>query len=276
MSMFGFGTGNKHPVLRMPHAPAPSLPRGRPRGPMPALSLAAILGYILVTCSVAAVVAGAAMLLIPYNTLRGAVLLAFRPSVTPSSTVQAKTATVVVAAETLAPSPTGTPLSPTETATLSRTPTPFLAAATPMTRPTRWTSTPTATRTPTVTPTPTVPPGLYVTDLLTQPSPAKRGQNTAFYATFLNATGVVVKLRWVVFIFKPDNSRNAFGQSTALFGEIPVGQSQIKSVDNWKLNIVTVCEDYVARVAWYDGDNRMSYFTAPGGWTFEKPFQVCP
>ena len=57
---------------------------------------------------------------------------------------------------------------------------------------------------------------------------------------------------------------------------LPVGQKELKSAGSWKLGGGGGCEDFVARVAWKDEGNRVTFFNKPDGAIFELPFQVCP
>ena len=125
-------------------------------------------------------------------------------------------------------------------------------------------------------PTPPIAPGLYVTNLRLEHAPPKRGQEIGFYATFLNTAAGEQNSRWVVYVYRPDNFRNSFGETTTAPMTLPVGQKELKSAGSWKLGGGGGCEDFVARVAWKDEGNRVTFFNKPDGAIFELPFQVCP
>ena len=125
-------------------------------------------------------------------------------------------------------------------------------------------------------PTPTLPPGLFVTDLKTQPDPAPRGTDLQFFATFLNTTGTAQSYRWLVYIYRSENRVRSYSETTATLTGIPVGSSEQKSLGSWKLGVGGPCEDFVARVAFLDQDNKATNFAKPDGQVFEKDFRVCP
>ena len=154
---------------------------------------------------------------------------------------------------TLGPSPIATP---TVTATLELSPT--------------------ATSTATATPTPTVAPGLYVTNLRLEPSAPKRREDVGFYVTYLNATGADQNYRWLVYIYRPDNSRHAFGETPKNVTTIPTGSIEQKAQGTWKLTGGGDCENFIARVAWIDANNQSISFSTSDGRVFEFPFSVCP
>ncbi len=164
--------------------------------------------------------------------------------------------------------PVGT--APGETATAlyasSPTPTPTTASATP--RP--------PTRVP-ASPTPNAPPGVYALSIRVDPATPTRGSNVNFYVTFFNNTGKPAAYRWYVKIYPPD-APNAKGETSKAANDFPVGTFQLQAPVDWALRGPGPCEDYVARVFWYDNDSKQTTeFLKPdlsGGPA--TAFQVCP
>ncbi|MBI5305447.1 MAG: hypothetical protein HY868_25180 [Chloroflexi bacterium] len=191
------------------------------------------------------------------------------------------------AAPTAVPPPPTRPLRtlvPTATNVPTASPT-LLPTVTPTAAPTNTpTIAPTNTLTPTVAPTnapaPTrtvvVAPGLYVSDVRVQPSPAPRGEDLTFYATFVNATNATQTYRWLVYIFKSDNRTKSIAETTRTETSIPVSASEQKSLGSWKLGVGGPCEDFVIRVGFFDQDNKSVNFMKPDGQLFEKELRVCP
>jgi len=125
------------------------------------------------------------------------------------------------------------------------------------------------------TPTPTIAPGLYVTQLRTEPPVPRAGQEVGFYVTFLNTAGGTQNYRWLVYIYKADNLRTSFGETSAQATSIPVGSVEQKALGVWKVGI-GICGDFVARVAWLDANNKATTFNKPDGSLFELPMNTCP
>lgn len=192
---------------------------------------------------------------------------------------------LVVAACTSAPSPASSvaasPAVPTELPTKVAFAVPPTATSTPVPpTPTQVPPTTTSTPvppTPTITPTvaPTIPPGLYVTDLRTDPNPPLRGTDITFSATFLNTTGVVQNYRWIVYIYRPDNLTRSLNETTRTETSLAVGNTQAKSLGMWKIPVGGPCEDFVARVAFFDQQNQAVPFMKPDGQVFQKEMRVC-
>lgn len=193
-------------------------------------------------------------------TLIGALLLVF--SIGACAHAPAPTRT-----PTLPPSPTkvAVVVPPTATAT-ALPPTPTVAPPT---------ATPTLTPTRTATPAPTLPPGLYVTALRTDPNPPLRGTDIHFYPTFLNTTGTLQNYRWNVHLFRPDNLTMRFGEATRVDSPIPVGGSEFKSGGPWKIPVGGPCENFIARVVFYDQNNQAHAFPKPDGTLFQKELTLC-
>lgn len=166
---------------------------------------------------------------------------------------------------TFAPSKTATAIPPPATATTLRA---TQTSIPPTTAPTN-----TPTRIPT--PAPTIPPGVYVTALRTDPNPPLRGTDIFFYPTFLNTTGTLQNYRWNVFLYRPDNLTTRFGEATRVDSAIPVSGSEFKSGGAWKIPVGGPCENFVARVVFFDQDNRALPFPKPDGAIFQKDLTVC-
>jgi hypothetical protein len=180
-----------------------------------------------------------------------------------ASCAPATPATVEFAVPT--PRTSATPSLPTATPTLvPQTPTAALPTVMPTSIPT---STPP--------PLPTIPPGLYVTSLRTDPNPPLRGTELMFYATFLNTTGTVQNYKWIVYIYRPDNFNTSVGETTRTETGILLGSSESKSLGNWKTPVGGPCENYIARVAFFDQSDKAIMFAAPDGKIFQQDFRIC-
>ncbi len=185
------------------------------------------------------------------------------PSATPTST-SLPTATTVeptqasrsqvsltVAAPTISPTPAASP-----TATRS--------------------STPRAVASPTASPSPTaaVAPGLYVSDLRMDPLPV-RGQELSFFVTFLNSMGSEQNYRWGIYIFSADTQRQ-ISETARTNAPIPAGRTEQQSNGSWRLALGGPCDYFYAQVGWINSENKVIWFTTPGGSLFQKAFTVCP
>jgi hypothetical protein len=137
------------------------------------------------------------------------------------------------------------------------------------------TLTPTSTSTSTPLPSPTTPPGLYVTGLRTEPNPPYLGIDLTFYATFLNTTGSVQDYKWIVYIYRADNLNTTAGETTRTEAAIPVGSSESKSLGNWKLPVGGPCQNYIARIAFFDQSNNSILFSGTDGKAFQQDFRMC-
>lgn len=125
-------------------------------------------------------------------------------------------------------------------------------------------------------PTPVIPEGLYVTYMYTRPDPPQRGENTTFTVAFVNDANADYGFRWIVHIFKMDNLKNSYGETTVTRTVIPPGAHEEQSLGYWKLPLGGPCETFVARVDMIDDNNQSSQFKQPGGQLFEQPVEVCP
>lgn len=128
---------------------------------------------------------------------------------------------------------------------------------------------------PTPTATPTFAPGLFIIDVRTEPDPPTRGSELTFIPTFVNTTGSPVNLKWTVYIYRP-GERNSFGETTATTTNLANGINDYRSTGFWKLPLGGPCESFVARVGWFDSDNKINLFKTFDNQVFEKPIIVCP
>jgi hypothetical protein len=123
---------------------------------------------------------------------------------------------------------------------------------------------------------PTPPPGLFITDLRTDPNPPVRGTDLVFYPTFSNTTNIVQTFRWIVYIFNPEDPVHRIAETTSTQIGFPPGLSEAKSLGSWKLPLGGPCQEFVARPAWFDPNNKSTQFVMPNGLPFEKKLNVCP
>jgi hypothetical protein len=121
--------------------------------------------------------------------------------------------------------------------------------------------------------TPPIPPGLYVTKMRPEPPSPPPATDTSFWVTFLNTTNNPMRYKWKVYIYKPDNLRNSFGETSAVTIDIPAGSSE-QTVGMWRIT-AGACGDYLARVGWIDDNNRITFFTRPDGQMYELAFATC-
>jgi hypothetical protein len=128
---------------------------------------------------------------------------------------------------------------------------------------------------PTPTATPTFAPGTFIIDLYTDPNPPTRGSDLAFFVTFVNTTGSPQNLKWNIFIYKPGD-RNSYGETTATTTILANGINDYRTIGTWKLPLGGACEDFVARVGWFDNENKLKLFTVFESQPYEKTFTVCP
>jgi hypothetical protein len=130
-----------------------------------------------------------------------------------------------------------------------------------------------------VPPTPTIsaPPGVWAISIRVDPPAPKRGQGVKFFVTFLNTTSGPSGYRWRIRIFEPDK-RNSFGDTAPLDSTIPLGRSEIASMDNWKVTGPGDCIQFFARAFSIDPSSKQeTEFIKPdqsGGPA--ASFQVCP
>ncbi len=260
----GPGAAKRHPAAALPA-----------KGPGPAKIrlpvLLAIVGVVALVICIAIAALGAAVL---QNQLGSAFGL---PSSTPQIAVmRTSAATQSPLVPTSPPTPV-LPDSPSPTATIP----PSTNATTSPTLP------PTATRPPaapptiakrTATPSPaaTVASGVYILDVRFIPSPAVRGQEITFLVNFLNTTGQPQGYQVIIYIYRPGNFGNSFGETAVTDLSIPVGTRDQQASYGWKVTGGGGCEDFVARIAWLGPDKKPTIFNRPDGHLFEKTFQVCP
>jgi hypothetical protein len=107
--------------------------------------------------------------------------------------------------------------------------------------------------------------------------PVSGGDPIIFYASFVNTTGKPVTFKWRVKIWSPDDSRNAFGDTTILTTEIQPGTTELATT-NYKTN-PGPCTAYYVRVYNVNTDVNADpiEFRKPDGSAGPKTdFQVCP
>jgi hypothetical protein len=130
---------------------------------------------------------------------------------------------------------------------------------------------------PTAVPTVAIAPGVYVTGIRVDPAVPKRAQPVLFHVTFLNTTGNPTGFRWRVRVFKPENLRNALGDTAPLNASIPVGTTELVTADNWHLSGNIDCISLVAQVFWVDPQTQQEgEFAYVNGTRVTSNFQVCP
>ncbi len=191
---------------------------------------------------------------------------AVRPSAMPS-----------IAPATQAP-PTAPQLPPTATNMAPATPTVALPTSAPVVRPSATNVAP-ATLTvalSTNTPAPSYPPGVYVTQIRTDPAQPKRGQGIAFTVTFVNTTGVGQIYNWLVQIYDPDKKNSRFGETLVQPITVPPGTTQFMTANNWSIGNAGGCKDFFAQAERQNEDKTRIAFTAPEGYILSYSFQVCP
>ncbi len=178
-------------------------------------------------------------------------------------------ARVISVVPTLTPSPTSTAtlVPPTETP-IPPSATPTVALATPTSTATRVVVRPPAT--------PTVPPGVYVTNIRTDPAEAKQKQDITFYVTFLNATGVPQRYRWFVYVYQAGESI-PIGQTSADRSYLlPPGTSEHATANTWKVGPGMPCADFVAKLFSVRADGIGQAFATVNGQEAALTFVVCP
>jgi hypothetical protein len=200
-----------------------------------------------------------------------------RATTTPTRSV-AVLSSPVVPTITLAP-PTDTPLPPPTvevTATAAITPTRTPAAARPTA--TRPAVTPTRAG-PTATHTPSAPPGVYVTNVETNPAHASIGSVIGFRVTFLNTTGSAQTYVWQVLVYKCpeqcDTYKTSYGQTLRMTSSIGTGTVVVDSPQNINLGIGISC-DLVAIPHYVDPTNQQVVpFPSLKNNPFYYSFNVC-
>ncbi len=120
------------------------------------------------------------------------------------------------------------------------------------------------------------PPGVYVTDLRTDPNPPNRTAELRFFASFANSTGLPQNYRWNVYIYRFDAPSRSTGEATMTQVNLPVGSSEQKVDGFWRLGPGNQCESFFARVASLDQDKKPTMLMRPDGKVFEKSMTLCP
>lgn len=161
----------------------------------------------------------------------------FTATVTKTWLPRATRPSIHTATATLTPTVTASHTA-TATATASSTPT-ATASSTPTATATHtatFTPTRAKTHTPLPTPTNTVAPGVYVIALRASPAAPHGREFVTFYATFLNTTASVQTVSWLVQIFDSQTSV-AYGETQKQTIELPPGEHEIASAQNWRAGI---------------------------------------
>lgn len=184
---------------------------------------------------------------------------AIAANVSPTVRVQPITATAQVTktqALPTAPPPTAAPTS------TSPPPTPIVIAPVP-------------TNAPAPTSTPSYSPGVYVTNMRTDPADPKRGQGVAFIATFLNTTGAPQGYNWLVQIYDSDTNKR-FGETGVLGIAVPPGTAEFRTPNDWKVTGAGGCISFYAQAQYQNPEKARIPFNATNGNPFSYGFQVCP
>lgn len=129
---------------------------------------------------------------------------------------------------------------------------------------------------PTKTATPNFPPNVYVTDI-EYASPAKRNQNVAFTATFLNTTGSTQNYNWLILAYDPEKTGNnkGFGESPATQISIPPGESTF-TVSYEVVNGPGGCKNLYVRAGWKISPFDKPLFPNTSGDPVTVFLDVCP
>lgn len=134
---------------------------------------------------------------------------------------------------------------------------------------------PTATLAPTEIPSPAYPPGVYVTQIKTEPGEPKRNQGVAFRATFLNTTGATQQYNWLIQIYDAESNKR-FGETLVLPLTVPPGESVQTSPNNWQVTGAGGCISLYAQAQFQNADTGRIPFTTTNGDTLVQGFNVCP
>ncbi|MBI5030763.1 MAG: tetratricopeptide repeat protein [Chloroflexi bacterium] len=121
---------------------------------------------------------------------------------------------------------------------------------------------------------PAVPPGVYVTNMRTDPPELKHGQMPTFQVTFLNTLGISADYIWYVKLYEPDK-KYSFGETAKSSGSIPAGSNTFSTFSNWVAPGASPCRPFIARVFYIASDNQVVEFPKPGGESFWYYFSVC-
>ncbi len=125
-------------------------------------------------------------------------------------------------------------------------------------------------------PTATLSPSVYVTNVQTDPSPAKQKQDLTFRVTFLNTTGQERSYHWFVYIYD-QNQSNPVGQTSSdKEYVIPPGTSEQMTINTWRTGPGLPCTTYTAKIHWVNQDGSKPAFGKVGGTEAAFPFTLCP
>jgi hypothetical protein len=121
-------------------------------------------------------------------------------------------------------------------------------------------------------------PGIYVESMRLDPPTPRRNQDLFFYVTFVNTTGAVQPVRWDVLVYRPDNSRQYFGQSLPVGkGEsIAPGTHELRSFGPYRLSGGGGCEQVVVRIGRLEEGQPAVLFNQPDGNSFLQTITICP
>ena len=182
----------------------------------------------------------------------------------PATVVIIEIATATFLPPTELPSPTTTLVPPPET------PSPTFTRALP----TR-TLAPTETPAPTEQPTPAYPPGVYVTQIKTEPAEPKSNQGVTFNVTFLNTTGVTQQYNWLIQIYYAESNKG-IGETLVQPLTVPPGESVQTSPNNWQVSRAGGCIPLYAQAQFQNADTGRIPFMSTNGDAFVHGFNVCP
>ena len=176
------------------------------------------------------------------------------PTLLPTVTVAAQTATPIVIVVTATPTWTTTPA--------------------PITRPP---TTPAVTAAPaeTATPLPEGVPNVFVTALRVEPAQPKATEGGVFFVTFQNTSGRDDGYNWAVEIWDTENDKRPFGLTTPQNSPMPQGSVNLTST-GWTVKGLGECHGYRARVVARDEDDNRAAFIQPDGSILWLDFTVCP
>jgi hypothetical protein len=116
-----------------------------------------------------------------------------------------------------------------------------------------------------------------VTKITYDPPAAKRNQNVAFTATFLNTTGGAASYNWLILLYDPGKPGNnkGFGESPAQPISIPPGQSEF-TVSYEAVNGPGGCVNLFMRAGWKISAFDKPIFPNTSGDPVTVFFDVCP
>jgi len=131
-----------------------------------------------------------------------------------------------------------------------------------------------------VKPNPTPPPGVYILDIIINPTPTHAMDQVTFTVKFQNTTGSPQFFRWWVYIYQ-EGKVKPIGQTSQMDDTIPVGISDRVSLGSWKEGRGVPQTNYNAEIRWKhlepgQEQGNETQFRATTGQPFLKPFTVYP